>query len=157
MHQFESSVFPEKVFIARSGFILSKESLSAFMDEQIRILPGLINAILDNAPAPAFPCPTCGKAMNRRKGKKPGSWYWGCTAWPSCSMTVPDANGKPGTPRKKPELSQYSCSSCGKPLILRSGAKGGFYGCSGYPGCKKTWPVGPDDAPDFDRKEKQKR
>ena len=134
-----------------------KESLSAFMDEQIRILPGLINAILDNAPAPAFPCPTCGKAMNRRKGKKPGSWYWGCTAWPSCSMTVPDANGKPGTPRKKPELSQYSCSSCGKPLILRSGAKGGFYGCSGYPGCKKTWPVGPDDAPDFDRKEKQKR
>ena len=133
-----------------------KESLDGFMAEQLRVLPGLINAILDNVPAPAFPCPSCGKAMNRRKGKKPGSWYWGCTAWPSCSMTVPDADGKPGTPRKKPELSQYSCSSCGKPLILRSGAKGGFYGCSGYPGCKKTWPVGPDTAPDFDRKEQRK-
>ena len=132
-----------------------QESLSSFMEEQIRVLPDLIQAILGNAPAPTFPCPSCGSALNRRKGKKPGTWFWGCTGYPSCSKTLPDDNGKPGTPRKKPELSQYSCSSCGKPLVLRSGAKGGFFGCSGYPGCKKTWPAGSDGAPDF--KARQKR
>ena len=27
---------------------------------------------------------------------------------------------------------------CGRPMILRNGRKGSFYGCSGYPQCRRT-------------------
>lgn len=133
-----------------------KMSLTDFMAEQTRVLPALIDAILDSAPPPAFPCPTCGKALNRRKGKKAGTWFWGCTGYPSCSTTLSDDDGKPGKARQKVVLSEYLCRSCGKPLVQRSGVKGSFFGCSGYPDCKKSWPLGSDGAPDFNTKQKSK-
>lgn len=128
-----------------------KESLDAFLAEQIRVLPGLLTPILGDG-KPAFPCPDCGAALNRRKSKKDGSWFWGCSAYPNCKTILPDDNGKPGKPRPKAVLSTHICKACGKPLIQRTGAKGEFYGCSGYPNCKKTYPVGPDGAPDFNAK-----
>ena len=128
-----------------------KESLDAFLAEQIRVLPGLLAPILGDG-KPAFPCPDCGAALNRRKSKKDGSWFWGCSAYPNCKTILPDDNGKPGKPRPKAVLSTHICKACGKSLILRTGAKGEFYGCSGYPDCKKTYPVGPDGAPDFNAK-----
>ena len=30
------------------------------------------------------------------------------------------------------------CSECGKPMVLRNGKYGSFYGCLGYPDCKNT-------------------
>ena len=30
------------------------------------------------------------------------------------------------------------CDKCGKPMILREGKDGHFYGCSNYPDCKNT-------------------
>jgi ssDNA-binding Zn-finger/Zn-ribbon topoisomerase 1 len=30
------------------------------------------------------------------------------------------------------------CDECGKPMIVRSGRRGPFLGCSGYPKCKNT-------------------
>jgi DNA topoisomerase-1 len=30
------------------------------------------------------------------------------------------------------------CEECGKPMIIRSGKRGPFLGCSGYPKCKNT-------------------
>lgn len=128
-----------------------KESLDTFLTEQIRVLPGLLTPILGDG-KPAFPCPDCGAALNRRKSKKDGSWFWGCSAYPNCKTILPDDNGKPGKPRPKAVLSTHICKACGKPLIQRTGAKGEFYGCSGYPNCKKTYPVGPDGAPDFNAK-----
>ncbi|WP_454688189.1 DNA topoisomerase [Achromobacter aloeverae] len=35
---------------------------------------------------------------------------------------------------------QYPCSACGKPMRLRTGTKGNFWGCTGYPDCKNTQP-----------------
>lgn len=32
------------------------------------------------------------------------------------------------------------CPNCGKPLRLRKGKNGAFWGCSGYPNCKTTFP-----------------
>ena len=132
-----------------------KETLDAFLAEQIRVLPNLLAPILGDG-KPAFPCPDCGAALNRRKRKKDGSWFWGCTAYPDCKVILPDDNGKPGTARPRPALSEHACKACGKPLIKRTGAKGEFYGCSGYPGCKKTWPVAPGGAPDFNAKKRGK-
>ena len=132
-----------------------RETLDAFLAEQIRVLPDLLAPILGDG-KPAFPCPDCGAALNRRKRKKDGSWFWGCTAYPDCKVILPDDNGKPGTARPRPALSEHACKACGKPLIKRTGAKGEFYGCSGYPGCKKTWPVAPGGAPDFNAKKRGK-
>jgi four helix bundle suffix protein len=52
-----------------------------------------------------------------------------------------DQSDPTDTSEKKP------CPSCGKPLVLRIARKGPkagsqFWGCSGYPGCKATLPVG---------------
>ncbi|MDB5300008.1 MAG: topA, partial [Phycisphaerales bacterium] len=33
------------------------------------------------------------------------------------------------------------CDECGKPMIIRSGRRGKFLGCSGYPKCKNTGEV----------------
>ena len=132
-----------------------RETLDAFLAEQKKILPELLAPILGDG-RPAFPCPDCGAALNRRRRKKDGSWFWGCTAYPDCKVILPDENGKPGKARPKPALSEYACPVCGKPLVKRSGAKGEFYGCSGYPGCKKTWPVAPNGAPDFNAKKRGK-
>lgn len=133
----------------------SRESLDAFLAEQKKILPDLLAPILGDG-KPAFPCPACGAALNRRKRSKDGSWFWGCTAWPDCTVILPDDNGKPGKARPKPVLSEYVCKACGKPLVKRTGAKGEFYGCSGYPGCRQTYPVALGGAPDFNAKRKGK-
>ena len=131
------------------------ETLDAFLADQCRILPDLLAPILGDG-KPAFPCPSCGAALNRRKRKKDGAWFWGCTAYPDCPIILPDDNGKPGKAKPRPALSEYACPACGKPLVKRSGAKGEFYGCSGYPGCKTTCPVKSDGSPDFNAKGKRK-
>src|SRR5207247_7207350 len=33
------------------------------------------------------------------------------------------------------------CDECGKPMIIRTGRRGRFLGCSGYPKCKNTGEV----------------
>ncbi len=91
------------------------ESLDAFLADQCRILPDLLAPILGDG-KPAFPCPSCGAALNRRKRKKDGAWFWGCTAYPDCPVILPDDNGKPGKAKPRPALSEYACPACGKPL-----------------------------------------
>lgn len=39
------------------------------------------------------------------------------------------------------EKTDLKCPDCGKPVILRLGRNGKFYGCSGYPDCKYTAPA----------------
>ncbi len=128
-----------------------KETLEAFMSDQVRILPELLAPLLEQCQA-AHVCPDCGAALYRRKGKKPGTYFWACSGYPSCKTTMPDNNGQPGIARPKPQLSSHVCPDCGKPLAQRQGAKGPFFGCSGYPVCKRTFPVGADGSPDFTAK-----
>lgn len=126
-----------------------KETLAGFMAEQTKILPDLLAPILGNGGQSAHSCPDCGAAVYRRKGKKAGTWFWGCSGYPACKTTMPDDNGQPGKARQASVLSKHSCKSCGKPLIERQGAKGAFFGCSGYPGCKQTYQVAGNGEPDF--------
>ena len=91
------------------------------------------------------PCPSCDKPMKRRKGKN--GFFWGCTGYPDCKQTYPDKRGKPDTQAttksetKAKASDQFHCGECEKPLIRRPSKKGkGFWwGCSGYPTCKKTY------------------
>lgn len=89
---------------------------------------------------PAYPCPECGSAMCRRNGRT--GHFWGCSNYPDCKKTMKDDNGKP-VEKKQPALSkEFNCADCGSPLVHRVKAgKGGydFWGCSGFPKCKKTY------------------
>lgn len=43
------------------------------------------------------PCPECGKPLRRRKGKS--GFFWGCSGYPECQISLPDSGGKPGRRR----------------------------------------------------------
>lgn len=91
---------------------------------------------------PKHPCPACGSAMRLVDLKD--SKFWGCTDHPQCKTTLPDVDGAPGEKVKR-EVSQHSCTACGSGLIRRESKKASkktdqfFWGCSGYPVCKKTY------------------
>lgn len=109
--------------------------------------------------APAHPCPECGKAMRRRPGKH--GFFWSCSGYPACTVTAPDAKGKPGERKTPPAPTGIDCPKCGKELARRQGmtkAKkvGGvlvkpkpydFYSCTGYPKCDATYKTGADGKP----------
>ena len=44
-----------------------------------------------------------------------------------------------GVPANIP--TDIDCDECGKPMIIRTGRRGRFLGCSGYPKCKNTGEV----------------
>lgn len=106
--------------------------------------------------ADAHACPDCGKQLRRLKSSlkgKPG-FFWGCTGYPDCKTTRPDADGKPGervAAAAKPEPSaEHSCGACNKPLVRRTKKGTGgwdFWACSGFPACKQTYKPGADGAP----------
>jgi DNA topoisomerase I len=39
------------------------------------------------------------------------------------------------------------CTECGKPMLIRFGSRGKFYGCSGFPECKNTEPLESEKMP----------
>jgi len=47
----------------------------------------------------------------------------------------------PSEPAAAPSGGSMVCDQCGKPMRLRKGKTGDFWGCSGYPACKNTKPV----------------
>lgn len=88
-----------------------------------------------------YPCPSCTKPL-RFIAKGANGPFWGCTGYPDCSVSLPDAKGKPGV-RKIVELSSFACQKCTKPLVHKyKKGKGGydFWGCSGFKdGCKESY------------------
>ncbi len=44
----------------------------------------------------------------------------------------------------EPQKSDEVCPNCGKPMVVRDSRNGQFLGCSGYPDCKTTMPMGKD-------------
>jgi DNA topoisomerase-1 len=45
-----------------------------------------------------------------------------------CGMTYPNNGGEPGEGKKKAAPSRFKCKACGKPLVLRYGKNGKFFG-----------------------------
>ncbi|MBU9198825.1 topoisomerase DNA-binding C4 zinc finger domain-containing protein [Burkholderia gladioli] len=118
-------------------------------------------------PAPSSPagathkCPLCGSPMRLRNGTRGA--FWGCSGYPKCTHTQPDAGGSPAAPRAADAASTSaagqagaattprapgttasamprigeSCPSCGTGSLVSKSLKGKpFIGCSGFPGCK---------------------
>lgn len=82
-------------------------------------------------------CYLCGHPM-RSVTTKDGNTFWGCSTWR-------DTECKGSLNVDEDGLIQPRCPDCGKPMRLRDGARGEFWGCTGYSdGCRRTLdgPVG---------------
>lgn len=107
-----------------------------------------------------FTCNACGKALVHMKGQRrdgSGTYDFFSCSDRACNASYSNVDGKPGEARKKPEPTKYKCKSCGKALVRRESAKGPFFGCSGYPGCKQLYQLGEDGKPDFSSKKGVKK
>lgn len=123
------------------GIVEGNNTLAAFMNAQTQALPEIIQAIFSNSNAeikPQYPCPKCGKALQKRKGSN--GFFWGCSGYPECDMTFPDEHNKPGTQNKAPASKSCPCPTCGKAMVRHKGKDGYFWGCSSYreSGCRTT-------------------
>ncbi len=88
------------------------------------------------------PCDQCGEGelVVKRKGRRA---FLGCNRFPECKNTQPlpedvRLERKPAPP---PEQAGINCDRCGKPMVLRSGKRGKFIACSGFPRCRNTVPI----------------
>lgn len=85
-------------------------------------------------------CDKCGKPMILKKGQY--GHFYSCTGYPTCKNII-SADKKGNLVKKEePKTTDKECPNCGKPMVLRKGAKGQFYGCTGYPTCSTTIPYG---------------
>lgn len=83
-----------------------------------------------------YTCPKCGAPLLLRTGRR--GRFFGCSAYPGCDYTA-DV-GEDGSPQEhhEPMATAESCPECGGTLILRSGRRGKFLGCSNFPKCRYT-------------------
>ncbi len=99
-------------------------------------------------------CEKCGAEMVIKRGRR--GPFLACSAFPKCRNAKPlpgekkakgapkKGAGRPRTSRPKPQVTDRECPDCGKKLVLRSGRRGNFLGCSGYPKCRHTEDVPAD-------------
>ena len=90
-------------------------------------------------------CPICSKPLVTRQGRR--GPFVGCSGYPSCTFIK---DGRPATDGEAPAAEAEAlgaCPQCGKPLRRRSGRRGSFVGCTGYPDCKYIQPGAATRAP----------
>jgi DNA topoisomerase-1 len=44
-------------------------------------------------------------------------------------------------PLPPPEEAGVACEKCARPMVIRSGKRGKFIACSGFPKCRNTRPI----------------
>lgn len=143
----------------------SKHYLSVVSDAHSRLVAEIAKLIPHQV---KHSCPTCGKPLRKRTGRSGA--FWGCTGYPDCSSTAPDADGVPNLAQARASAPAESGAaahrcSCGKPLRRNTrsvaddpkGKGWDFFGCTGYPKCKKTFNVNPDGTPILGEKPAAKR
>lgn len=116
------------------------DSLDAFMADQTAMLPALLAPLLSGEivikmDGPVFPCPVCGKPLQKSSNER--GPFWRCLRTDlhpdGKPVHLPDDRGRPGE-RRAPTLTEFACETCGKPLRHVTGEKNGrrydFFTCS---------------------------
>ncbi|MBN1490233.1 MAG: type I DNA topoisomerase [Phycisphaerae bacterium] len=86
-------------------------------------------------------CELCGSPMAvKRKGRRA---FLGCSNYPTCKNTksLPEGIRLESKPVPPPEEAGFACEKCGKPMVLRTGRRGKFISCSGFPRCRNAKPI----------------
>jgi DNA helicase-4 len=108
-----------------------------------------------------FKCPQCSTGYFRLKKGQHGNFY-SCTSGRSCrirpricqSCGSPSLDSIDTSKCNNPACSAHTpiCDRCGRPMKLRDGRFGKFWGCSGYglrkDRCRNTWKLGRFSPPD---------
>jgi DNA topoisomerase I len=88
-------------------------------------------------------CDLCGKDMVIRTGRK--GRFMACSGYPDCKNTFSlDAEGKK-IEGSRPLQTTRPCNKCGKHMWLRTGKRGFFLTCPGYPKCRNLKPVSKEE------------
>tara|TARA_R110002110_G_scaffold209215_1_gene421601 strand:+ start:8831 stop:10996 length:2166 start_codon:yes stop_codon:yes gene_type:complete len=125
----------KELFLANQNDNLSK-MLEALKSGYSKQDPSLQNR---KAALSEHQCPACDKPMVRRKPKSKNSYFWGCSGYPECTTTLPDADGKPGERKAAAKKTDQHCFKCDTGYFVeRKSARGTFFGCSNYPKCKNV-------------------
>ena len=88
-------------------------------------------------------CEKCGARMVIRWGKR--GHFLACPNYPSCRNTKEFKTDDDGQIHiVKQEVTDIKCEKCGRNMIVRTGRRGRFLACSGYPDCRNTkpYPIG---------------
>jgi len=87
------------------------------------------------------PCDACGVGTLkvRRSGARA---FLGCDKYPECKQTRPLPKDV-RLPRKVTPIEDagVACDRCGRPMLVRTGRRGKFIACSGFPRCRNTKPI----------------
>jgi len=69
--------------------------------------------------------------------------FLACTGYPECKSTRPIPGSKEAQRPKAPppEPTDEVCDKCGSPMVIRTGRRGRFIACSGFPKCRNTKPL----------------
>ena len=86
------------------------------------------------------PCEKCGAKMQVKWGRN--GHFLACSNYPDCKNTKPFSTDEEGNivAEEHPQTDEV-CEKCGKPMVVRTGKRGAFLACSGYPNCKNSRPI----------------
>jgi DNA topoisomerase-1 len=124
-------------FLGCTGYPECKSTRPIVMDASGKAVAGDKKAA-ENLPKVDVKCEKCGSPMAiRRSGRGP---FLGCTAYPKCRGTAQLTEEMKAALPAPPPPKEFGedCEVCGKPLVIRTGRRGPFAACSGYPECKNT-------------------
>ena len=87
-----------------------------------------------------IPCEKCGAKMQVKWGRN--GHFLACSNYPDCKNTKPFSTDEEGNivAEEHPQTDEI-CEKCGKPMVVRTGKRGPFLACSGYPDCKNSRPI----------------
>jgi DNA topoisomerase-1 len=101
--------------------------------------------VIETMPEPGkLHCPECGSTMELKRGRF--GPFFSCSNFPRCKFNA-NLRGEakkqaeellPAPARPKPVQTDIRCDECGQPMVVRTGRRGQFLGCSAYPKCKGT-------------------
>lgn len=86
-------------------------------------------------------CSECGAPMAVKfKGRRP---FLACTRFPDCknAASLPEGVRVEAPPKAPPEEAGVNCPKCGKPMVIRTGKRGKFIACSGFPRCRNAMDI----------------
>ncbi|TWT42190.1 DNA topoisomerase 1 [Phycisphaerae bacterium RAS1] len=87
-------------------------------------------------------CDQCGQGtmVVKRKGRRA---FLGCNAYPNCKNTasLPEGVRLERKPAPPPEEAGLNCDKCKRAMVIRSGKRGKFLACSGFPKCRNAKPL----------------